>query len=83
MRLGLFETLPMTSIGVHDVVFYLGVLYHVENPFATVRKLAEATGELAVIETLEIPCRGSLIFQASDFWQGRSEPGSEHAMGAI
>lgn len=43
MRLGLPETHPIISLGVHDVVFYRGVLYHVENPFETLRKLASLT----------------------------------------
>jgi len=37
-----------------DVVFYLGVLYHSENPFSSLQKVASLTGERLIIETLGI-----------------------------
>lgn len=38
-------------LGRHDVVLYLGVLYHITDPFGALRRLARVTGGLAVIET--------------------------------
>lgn len=48
---GDFMTLPAETIGTFDVVLFLGVLYHMENPLAALRKLRTLTGEMAVIET--------------------------------
>ena len=43
------------QIGVHDVVFFSGVLYHTPNPLLQLMHLREITGELAFISTLTIP----------------------------
>lgn len=40
-----------TELPVCDVVLYLGVLYHMRHPLASLERLAELTGEVAVIET--------------------------------
>jgi tRNA (mo5U34)-methyltransferase len=48
---GDFMTVDLTTLGVFDVVFYLGVLYHMLDPFAALRRLRKVTGEVAVIET--------------------------------
>ncbi len=37
--------------GPFDVVFYLGVLYHMRNPILALEKVAAATKEVAIIET--------------------------------
>lgn len=36
------------------MTLYLGVLYHTRDPFGAIRKLADVTRELAVVETLAI-----------------------------
>ncbi len=41
--------------GVHDLVFYCGVLYHTPNPVRQLINLRELTGKLAYISTLTIP----------------------------
>jgi tRNA (mo5U34)-methyltransferase len=46
-----FMTLDVKSLGRFDVVFYLGSLYHMENPLEAMRRVAEVTGGLAIIET--------------------------------
>jgi len=43
------------QIGVHDVVFFSGVLYHSPNPVLQLMQLRAVTGELAYISTLTIP----------------------------
>lgn len=48
---GDFMTVDTAALGRFDVVLFLGVLYHMENPLASLRKLADLTNELAVIET--------------------------------
>ena len=43
------------QIGVHDIVFFSGVLYHTPNPVLQLMQLRAITGELAFISTLTIP----------------------------
>lgn len=49
-----FTQLDPQSIGVFDIVFFLGVFYHLQEPLATLRRLRSLTKELAVIETAAI-----------------------------
>ena len=39
------------SVGSFDVVLFLGVLYHVKDPFASLEQVASVTGEMMVVET--------------------------------
>ena len=39
------------SLGQFDVVLYLGVLYHMENPLESLRRVRRLTKEIAIIET--------------------------------
>jgi tRNA (mo5U34)-methyltransferase len=39
-------------VGTFDVVFFLGVLYHLEDPVECLRRVASVTTELLVLETL-------------------------------
>lgn len=48
---GELETYDLDALGSFDIVLYLGVLYHVLDPFAALKRLARVTNELAVIET--------------------------------
>lgn len=50
-RVGDFMTLDSTVLGNFDIVLFLGVLYHMENPLDALKRVAAATKELAVIET--------------------------------
>jgi tRNA (mo5U34)-methyltransferase len=50
-RLGSAVEPDVRSLGTFDVVFFLGVLYHLEDPFAALRRLREITRGFAVIET--------------------------------
>ena len=43
--------LDPTSIGPFDVVLFLGVLYHMDDPLGSLRRLATLTNETAIIET--------------------------------
>jgi tRNA (mo5U34)-methyltransferase len=49
-----FNQLVPQSIGLFDVVFFLGVFYHLQEPLAALRRLRSVTKELAVIETAAI-----------------------------
>jgi len=46
-----FMSCDLDLLGSWDVVLYLGVLYHMEDPLRALRRLAGVTGELAVVET--------------------------------
>jgi tRNA (mo5U34)-methyltransferase len=48
---GELETIDLGQLGTYDIVLYLGVLYHVLDPYAALRRLARVTRDLAVIET--------------------------------
>ena len=50
-RVGDFMAVDAAELGRFDVVLFLGVLYHMENPLAALRKLRTLTGGMAVIET--------------------------------
>jgi tRNA (mo5U34)-methyltransferase len=40
------------TVGTFDVVFFLGVLYHMRHPLLSLEKMASVTKELLVVETL-------------------------------
>ncbi|WP_136256274.1 DUF1698 domain-containing protein, partial [Metallibacterium scheffleri] len=46
------------EIGTFDVVFFLGVLYHMQNPLESLKKVAELTRTLAIIETHAVEILG-------------------------
>jgi tRNA (mo5U34)-methyltransferase len=48
---GDFMEVDLDRLGTFDIVFYLGVLYHMENPLQALRRLRRVTGDLAVVET--------------------------------
>jgi SAM-dependent methyltransferase len=49
------EESSVRDLGVSDLVLCVGLLYHLENPFAGVRNLAELTGSVLVIESMVTP----------------------------
>jgi tRNA (mo5U34)-methyltransferase len=49
-----FMHVDLVEVGQFDVVFFLGVLYHLEEPFSALKRLALVTRELAVIETAAV-----------------------------
>jgi tRNA (mo5U34)-methyltransferase len=53
-----FMTCDLAAIGTWDVVLYLGVLYHMQEPLTALRRLAAVTRELAVVETEAIVVPG-------------------------
>lgn len=46
-----FMTMDLESLGRFDVVLFLGVLYHLHNPFAAIQRLIEVTDGVVVIES--------------------------------
>lgn len=53
-----FMTVELETIGIFDVALYLGVLYHMPEPFTALRRIRQVTGEVAVIETVAIRVSG-------------------------
>jgi tRNA (mo5U34)-methyltransferase len=49
-----FMEADLGELGTFDVVLYLGVLYHIQNPFEALKRLAAVTKELAIIETVAV-----------------------------
>jgi tRNA (mo5U34)-methyltransferase len=46
-----FMTVDLDKLGTFDIVLYLGVLYHMPNPVASLERVAAVTREVAIIET--------------------------------
>src|SRR5438552_18554894 len=55
-----FMTMDLEALGTFDVVLFLGVIYHLEEPLRALRRLREVTRSLAVIESEAVPLAGSL-----------------------
>jgi tRNA (mo5U34)-methyltransferase len=53
-----FMTVSLDRLGTFDVVLYLGVLYHMQNPLEALRRVARVTHELAIIETAAVVVPG-------------------------
>ncbi len=44
--------LSVETVGTFDIILFLGVLYHLEDPLGALRRLAALTGELLILETV-------------------------------
>jgi tRNA (mo5U34)-methyltransferase len=53
-----FMACELEHVGVWDIVLYLGVLYHMEDPMRALRRLAAVTGRQAIIETCALVLPG-------------------------
>jgi tRNA (mo5U34)-methyltransferase len=49
-----FMTLDLDELGTFDLVLFLGVVYHLEDPLRAMRRVAAVTGERAIIETAAV-----------------------------
>jgi tRNA (mo5U34)-methyltransferase len=67
-----FMKLDLDALGAFDVVLFLGVLYHLEDPLGALRRLRRVTGGLAVIETHAIVVPG---LEERPMWE--QYPGAE------
>jgi tRNA (mo5U34)-methyltransferase len=45
------EDISPETVGVFDLVLFLGVLYHLEHPFLGLQRMAQVTRHLCIIET--------------------------------
>lgn len=55
---GDFMTMDLDRLGTFDITLFLGVLYHLKDPFAALRRLRQVTGGVAVIETASVVLPG-------------------------
>lgn len=73
-----FMTCDLAAVGAFDVVLFLGVLYHLTEPFAALRRLRAVTTGTAIIETVATDIDGpplaeffpgaELAGDASNWW---------------
>lgn len=52
VRVADVEDPAIPQLGESDLVFCLGLLYHLENPFRAIRNLAQMTGKIMIIESM-------------------------------
>lgn len=50
LKIDVFELSPAT-VGTFDIVLFLGVLYHLQDPFMALRRLREITRDFILVET--------------------------------
>jgi tRNA (mo5U34)-methyltransferase len=63
-----YLTMNPGAVGPFDVVLYLGVLYHMENPLAALRRVRDLTREVAIIETEAVVVGGFERTPMSEFF---------------
>ncbi len=63
-----FMTMNTSELGTFDVVLYMGVLYHMENPLSALKRLASVTKGLAVIETHAVIVPGYEHLEICEFY---------------
>ncbi len=66
---GDFLKVDVRQIGTFDVVFFLGVLYHMENPLEAMKRVAEFTKQLAIIETAAVNFPGYEHSSLCEFYE--------------
>ncbi|HLW67470.1 MAG TPA: DUF1698 domain-containing protein [Gemmataceae bacterium] len=63
-----FMTVGLEKVGAFDIVFFLGVLYHMQDPMGALTRVAAMTKELAIIETHAIAVPGYERFELAEFY---------------
>lgn len=63
-----FMEMDLCSLGKFDVVLYLGVLYHMEDPLRALKRVASVTKELAIIETHAVAVPGYEHLELCEFY---------------
>jgi len=74
---GDFMTMDLSALGTFDVVLFLGVIYHLEEPLRALRRLRQVTRGLAAIESeaVLLPGRpGGTLWQFVDAAQLNNDP---------
>ncbi|NJA07393.1 methyltransferase domain-containing protein [Methylococcaceae bacterium WWC4] len=55
----------------YDLVLFMGLLYHLQDPFNVTRKIAEKTKEISVIETV-LACPSEVVFSNNSDYRPKS-----------
>jgi tRNA (mo5U34)-methyltransferase len=63
-----YMTMSVADIGSFDVVLYLGVLYHMEDPLAALRRVRALTSGVAIVETEAVAVGGFAQTAMSEFF---------------
>lgn len=66
---GDFMQMDLPALGTFDVVFYLGVLYHMRHPLLALERVASVTQELAIIETASVHVPGAEEQAICEFYE--------------
>ena len=71
-----FMTMDVQRLGTFDVVLFLGVIYHLEEPLRALRRLRQVTRGVAVIESEAVVLRGGdgPLWQFVDAAQMHDDP---------
>jgi tRNA (mo5U34)-methyltransferase len=72
-----FMTADLEALGKFDVVFYLGVLYHMPEPLTALQRLRAVTGEVAVVETVAVRVLGQREASLVAFYPGNELGGAD------
>lgn len=64
-----FMTVAPDHVGTFDIVLFLGVLYHTQDPLGALRRVALFTREVAVIETAAIHVPGQEHLALLEFYE--------------
>jgi tRNA (mo5U34)-methyltransferase len=70
-------TVDLEALGTFDVVLYLGVLYHMQEPLTALRRLRQVTGEVAVVETVAVRVLGHADSSLVSFFPGNELGGAD------
>jgi tRNA (mo5U34)-methyltransferase len=62
-----FSTMDLDALGTFDVVLYLGVLYHMPDPFGSLQRVAQVTHGTARVETEMLVIPGAEEYGACEF----------------
>ena len=69
-----FMTMDLDALGTFDVVFFLGVIYHLEEPLRALRRLRQVTRGLAVIESEAVALGDRPLWEFVDATQVNNDP---------
>ncbi len=72
-----FMEMDLDKLGVFDVVLYLGVLYHMQNPFQALQRVAAVTGHVAIIESEAVVFPGFEKHAICEFFESGELQGDE------
>jgi tRNA (mo5U34)-methyltransferase len=75
---GDIAVMDLAPLGQFDVVLFLGVLYHLAEPLAALRRVRSLTAGVAVVETEALYLGGSSEDSLLEFWAGGMGAGHDY-----